>query len=92
MADKSANPTKSTAGGSSKSAFSTLVISRTHLNDKVEVYLDGECMGVIRCEIRGASTRLYISAVPALRFVKAEYCEKSKAEHIDGARQPGRKA
>lgn len=74
------------------SKFTSVVIARTILHPELEIYLDGELIGRIKCEPRSTgSMRLRIHASPALRFIKAEYNEKTKLAHIRGAAGEKRK-
>lgn len=60
--------------------FTTITISRTHLNPRLEIYLDGEIIGFIDVEPCGNyKARLRIETAPALRFIRAELPEAKKA-------------
>ena len=65
------------------SDFTRIVISRTNLNDTLEMFYCGESVGKIVVEVRKSAVRLTITAPPALRFIKAELPELAKAVHIN---------
>jgi hypothetical protein len=70
--------------------FTTIVIGRTHLKPRLEIYLDGEIIGLIDVEPRGShQTRLRISSAPALRFVRAEIDRERKDRIIFPERPKG---
>lgn len=72
------------------SDFTRIVISRTNLNDTLEMFSYGESVGKIVVALRKGSVRLTITAPPALRFIKGELSAEAKAAHIKKG-LPGRK-